>query len=143
MSLVRCRSCDKRCDGRPIAVYWAWFDVERRRHAYMHRLCTSCYAAKVLPLDVTYPEDAHLTCPNCHIDTDGEYDAMYTTSYPGKGPAVQTESPFCSACAAHLRIWVQEHADSLPDRDRADGPYQQTPTTKQTLQALGRALRPS
>lgn len=143
MSLVRCRGCGNRCDGRPISVYWAWRTADGLRLSYMHRLCTACYAAKVLPLDIEYAQVDALTCPNCGIGTEDTYDAIWTTSYPGKGGAVQTESPFCNACAAHLRIWVQEHADPLEDRGRAEGPYQHTPSTADVMRDLGRVLRPS
>ena len=118
MSLVRCRSCNERCDQRPIGVYWAWFPEPGHRISYFQRICTACYAAKVLPLDISYAGVDELHCPGCGIVTEKDYDSVWTTSFPGKQGQLDTESPFCNACAAHMRIWVQEHADRTEPREQ-------------------------
>lgn len=127
-SLVKCQGCGERCGARPIGVYWRWMRADNVWKKYYQRICTGCYAAKVLPLDIDYPGDARLTCPSCHIDTEADYDAIYTTSFPGKGAQLDTESPFCNACAVPVRVWVQEHArdtellDGAPEPRRGSGP---------------------
>lgn len=138
MSLVRCGGCGERCDARPIGVYWRWMRADGVWKHYYHRLCTGCYAAKVLPLDVQVPSDVDLTCPSCGIVTEDDYDGIYTTSFPGNGPQLDTESPFCDSCAVPVRIWVSEHARDTDVDDGAPGPRHESPTAADTLRGLGR-----
>lgn len=141
-SLVRCMGCAERCDQRPIGVYWRWLRADGVWKKYYQRICTGCYAAKVLPLDVDYPAAVKLTCPGCGVETEDDYDGIYTTSFPGKGPQVDTESPFCGACAVPVRAWVVEHArdaelvDGAPEPRRQSAPADR-PTATQTFAALG------
>lgn len=140
-SLVKCAGCGDRCDSRPIGVYWRWMRADGQWKHYYHRLCIGCYSAKVLPLDVSYDGATRLTCPACGIDTEDDYDGMYTTSFPGKGPQLATESPFCGACAVPLRSWVLEHARDTDIDVGAPGPQRESPSGDSVLLALGRTAR--
>lgn len=145
-SLVKCAACGERCGERPVGVYWRWMRADNVWKAYYARICVGCYAAKVLPLDVEYPGDARLTCPGCGADTEDDYDALYTTSFPGKGPQLDTESPFCPACIVPIKAWVQGFARDTDDVDGAAQPRQQAgapdqATASETMKALGRQTR--
>jgi hypothetical protein len=108
--------------------------------AYYARICVGCYAAKVLPLDVNYEGVDRLTCPACGVETEGDYDALYTTSFAGRGPQLDTESPFCAACLVPLKAWVQSFARDTDDDDGAAQPRRERPTSPQTMRDLGRVV---
>lgn len=141
-SLVKCASCGLRCDRRPIGVYWRWMRADGVWKHYYQRICTPCYTAHVLPLDIDYAADERLRCPSCGIDTEDDYDAVYTTSFPGKGPQVETESPFCGACAVPIRQWAIDHARDTDDDVGAPGPPRDALRpeygSRETLRDLGR-----
>jgi len=105
---------------------------------YYTRLCSACYAAKVLPLDMDYTGVARLTCPSCGIDTEDDYDGIYSTSFPGSREQVEVEAPFCSVHAAEYRIWVTAHAQERIDVDGAPEPHQHERRPEQVLRDLGR-----
>lgn len=140
-SLVRCAGCSVRCDTRPISVYWRWMRADGVWKHYYGRYCTGCYAAKVLPLDVSYAGAENLTCPACGISTEDDYDGIYTTSFPRKGPQLDTESPFCDKCAVDIRLWIQAHARDTDNDVGAPGPQRESPSGDQVLRALGRTAR--
>lgn len=141
-SLVKCSGCGERCGSKPISVYWRWQRADQQWKSYSGRYCAGCYAAKCLALDAERPAGARLACPGCGVDTEDDYDAVYTTSYPNPKEATSIDAPFCAACAAMFRIWVQEHARDTDDGGRAlerpstAAPAQATPA--QTIAALGR-----
>lgn len=141
-SLVKCDGCGERCGARPHGVYWRWSRADGIWKHYYQRICDGCYAAKILPLDVDYPADAELTCPGCGMITEADYDAIYTTSFTGKSGRLDTESPFCGACAAMLRSWIVDHARDTDNDVGAPGPQHeasvQAPSARQTLIDLGR-----
>jgi hypothetical protein len=97
--------------------------------------------AKVSPLAASYVGVERLTCPGCGIDTEDDMDAIYTTSYIGGYGEFKTESPFCNACAAQLRIWVQEQGWLLEDQLGATGGPQLDISAAETLRSLGIELR--
>jgi hypothetical protein len=140
-SLVKCAACNERCGDRPVGVYWRWMRADGVWKHYYHRICVGCFAAKVLPLDQSYDDGRRLTCPACGVDTEDDYDGIYTTSFPGKGPQLSTESPFCDACAVPIRVWVQEHARDTDDDVGAPGPRHEAPSSRETLRDLGRVAR--
>lgn len=118
-------------------VTWAWRTADGVRIAYRGRLCAVCFAAKVAPLSIDYEGVERLTCPNCGIDTEEDMDAVYTTSYIGGYGEFRTESPFCAACAAHYRIWVQEHGWRLEDQRGATGGPSTHPSGADILRSMG------
>jgi hypothetical protein len=92
---------------------------------------------KVAPVDAAIDLTAELACPSCHISTETDYDAVYFNLFiPGYGRR-DIEAPFCNACAAHYRIWVQECSDALEDRGRADVGPTSTVSSIDVLRALG------
>jgi hypothetical protein len=105
---------------------------------YYQRICAGCYAAKVLPLDVSYDGDTPLTCPACGQRTEDDYDGIYTTSFPGKGPQLDTESPFCDVCAVEVRLWVQDHARDTDTDDGAPRPHRESVSAEQAIRDMGR-----
>jgi len=143
MILARCTACDKRCDSKPFNTTFAWRRADGVRVAYRAILCMPCYVQLVVPLDLEYAADAALTCPNCGIETEGDYDAIYVTAFIPNYGKREIQSPFCGACAAIKRIWIQEHAQQLEDQLGATGGPNPTPTADEVLAALGiRARRP-
>lgn len=113
--LKRCTSCS---DAQKEPLFWtvaAWNDVNGGRHAYKHRLCLTCVAARIAPLQVHSDSNA-MTCPNCGIDTTGDYDAVYLSWVPKGVGKLQAESPFCGACAAHFRVWFIAGSEVMEDR---------------------------
>lgn len=137
-SLVKCAGCGERCGERPVGVYWRWMRADGVWKKYYARICVGCYAARVLPLDMSYDGQTRLTCPSCGIDTEDDYDGIYTTSFPGKGPQLDTESPFCDVHAAEYRVWVIDHARDTELLEGAPEPLRGSPSARQTLQDLGR-----
>lgn len=137
-SLVRCKACGLRCDARPIGVYWRWMLANKQWKKYYARICNACWVSKVMPLDVDYSADAELTCPQCGMKTEDDYDGIYTTSFPGPVGKLSTESPFCDADAAGYRIWVTSFADDISSLDGAPGPHRERYTPAETLRSLGR-----
>jgi len=136
-SLVKCRACGYRCGERPIGVYWRWMRADGIWKAYYARICAACYASKVLPLDQDYPPDAQLTCPQCGIGTEDDYDAIYTTSYPGGGGKVGTDSPFCGVHAAEYRVWVQSFAQDTESLSGAAQPQRESTTAGRSSNSSG------
>jgi hypothetical protein len=107
---------------------------------YYARLCVGCYASRIAPLEtLDFSGDTRLTCPSCGIDTEDDYDAVYTTAFPGGG---QTDSsaPFCGVHAAEYRIWVTGLARDMDVVDGAPEPHQQRATAASTLRSLGRQV---
>jgi hypothetical protein len=92
---------------------------------------------KISPLDFDPDKAERLTCPNCGIDTDADYDAVFINTFiPGYGRR-DFEAPFCGACAAHFRIWAQSSGTPMEDRGRADiGPASMI-SASETLRSLG------
>jgi hypothetical protein len=137
-SLVKCASCSERCGSRPIGVYWRWMRADGVWKKYYHRICTGCYAAKVAPLEVTYEASENLRCPQCGIDTENDYDAIYVTSFPTGRATASADAPFCAACAVPVRVWVQEHARDITSLDGAPGPHQDAPAAATVIRDMGR-----
>lgn len=137
-SLVKCSGCGERCGTRPIGVYWRWLRSDNVWKKYYARICAGCYASRLLPLDVSYDGTTRLTCPSCGIDTEDDYDGIYTTSFPGHGQQLDTESPFCNVHAAEYRIWVLDHAREIVSVDGALEPRQHDVTAEQAIRDMGR-----
>lgn len=137
-SLVKCAGCGERCGARPVGVYWRWMRADLVWKKYYARICTGCYAAKILPLDIDYVGDVLLTCPSCGEATEDDYDGIYTTSFPSGRGQVETSSPFCGVHAAEYRVWVVAHARDMENVDGAPEPHQQSYSGAQTMRALGR-----
>src|SRR5215471_10897869 len=108
MSLFRCPVCTRRTGAKPVTVFWGWRDVEQRRHAYRQQLCVDCFQTQLSGVANT-PTDAEvLTCPQCGIRTEEDYDACFANLFiPGYG-RLDVEAPLCASCAAKLRMWVRE-----------------------------------
>jgi hypothetical protein len=137
VSLAKCRACARRDGNKPLTVFYAWRNVGGDRLAYKTTLCVSCFAAKVSPLDLHFDGVERLRCPNCGIDTDDDYDAVFVNCFIPHYGRRDIEAPFCNACAAHYRIWVQECGDALEDRGRADDSPSPMLSASATLRALG------
>lgn len=134
----RCTQCGEAQKEARIWAVAAWQRADRIRVAYKHRLCLTCAASRLAPLQV-HSDTAGMTCPGCGIDTTSDYDAVYITWIPKGVGELKAECPFCDACAALFRIWFQEGAEELEDRQqvvegRPDAPQH---TAAQVLAALG------
>jgi hypothetical protein len=138
-SLVKCDACGHRSGIRPTSVYWRWERADKVWKGYYGRLCPACTAAKVLPLDIDYSEGRPLTCPQCGIGTEDDYDAVYLTYYPAGRNQESTDAPFCGVHAAEYRLWVTEFARDTGDDVGASKPQRDGVSAAQTLRALGRS----
>jgi len=137
MPLVRCNGCSERPSDKMTQVTWAWRRTDGVRIAFRGRLCAACFTTKVAPLAISYEGVETLTCPSCGIVTEDDMDAVFTTSYiPGYGE-FKTESPFCGACAAQYRIWIQEHSWQLEDQRGATGGPSTHPSADEVLRSMG------
>lgn len=136
MSLIPCDYCGLRVPEKLCQATWAWYRADGVRVAYRQRLCTGCFCANVLPLDVEANYEA-LTCPACGIDTSHDMDPMYATCFlPGSGKR-SIEAPTCAACATELRVRAQKGATKLEDKEQSRGqdPGPSTPTTRESYWA--------
>lgn len=127
------------------ALFWAvaaWQRADGVRVAYKHRLCLTCAASRLAPMQ-THSDEQGMTCPNCGIDTSQDYDAVYVTWIPKSIGTLQLEAPFCGPCAAIFRIWWQSGSEELEDRQRSvEGrPDAPQPNAAQLAAALGIKLR--
>lgn len=116
----------------------AWQRADGVRVAYKHKLGLECVAAHIAPLQV-HSDEQGMTCPNCGIDTASDFDAVWITWIPKGVGQLSAECPFCNACAARFRLWFQEGAECLEDRDLQSRGRDTAPryTAVETLAALG------
>lgn len=116
----------------------AWQTGNGVRVAYKHRLCLTCLAAKIAPLQVHSDTDS-MTCPACGIDTTQDMDPVFITWIPKRVGELKAECPFCSACAARFRLWFQEGSLELEDRNRIMQGRPDAPAYEaiQVLESLG------
>ena len=137
MSLVKCQACHERIEGKPFRVYFHWQRADGVRKGYRTRLCLTCYASKLVPLDVERDAQSALTCPNCGIITDEDFDAVYANGFiPGYGMR-QIEAPFCGVCAANYRAWVIASSEELEASGGGPRDPPPQPSGDQILRSLG------
>lgn len=135
------KTCTLCAGTQPEPLFWvvsAWQTADGERHAYKHKLCLTCVAARIAPLQV-HSDGQGMTCPGCGIDTSQDYDAVYITWIPKGVGKLSAECPFCNACAAHYRVWFVAGAEVLENRSRSIEGHTYAPqyTASQTLAALG------
>jgi hypothetical protein len=142
MPLVRCAECNRRTDDQPSQVTFAWRRADLVRVAYRCRLCRACLAERCAHVLRRYEGEERLTCPGCGIDTEDDFDAVFTTAYIPSYGKVAGEAPFCGACAAIYRNWVLDKCQLLEDTLGATGGPQQHPSGDEVLRAMGIEPRP-
>ena len=114
MSLSPCSACGVRAPGKLAQITWAWWRADNKRVAYRQRLCLTCMATTVVPLEVN-SRDLSANCPACGIDTSEDMDPVYATSFvPGIGK-VRLELPTCGVCAVRIRERAMTGAVKLED----------------------------
>lgn len=133
----KCDMCTQERAGKPVSLYWAWVEVDGRRHAYKQLVCADCLRERVVQL-IARSEEPVLICPSCGISTADDYEAVYLTyCIPGM-PMGQSEMPMCGADAAAVRDMVLANCKPLPDRGAVvGGPQPDAPTAAETWAALG------
>lgn len=130
MSLYPCSLCGARGPGvgKLAQATWAWWRADNRRVAYRQRVCVSCFAQYIAPLEVSSREFS-MNCPCCGTSSEEDMDPVYLTVYvPGAGP-VRLEMPTDGACAVKLRILAQTGSVELDDQGGqsvGQGPSPQT-----------------
>jgi len=129
--------CHTRGSDKLTQVYWAWTRADAVRTAYKSRLCRGCVAEKLGTLLVLDYGSGRLTCPQCGIDTEDDYDAVYGTVYVAGYPPMQLEAPFCGACSAMYRVWIHDTGAPLEDRRGADVGPSLPPDGATVLRDLG------
>lgn len=137
MALARCQGCGDRIQDKPFRVYFHWQRADGVRLGYKARLCLTCFASKLAPLDIDRDAQNRLTCPSCGIDTEDDYDAVYANAFVPRYGMRRIEAPFCNACAANYRLWVQAGSERL--EDSGEGPRGPSPTLSggEVLRGLG------
>lgn len=131
VSFRPCSICEQRFPGKPAAVYAAWFKADGVRIGWKQRLCPGCFSAAYLALlkaANSNGADAD-TCPSCGQSNSDDLDPIYLTLYLPKQPEREYELATDAACAAKLRLVLQQGADRLEDRS-ASG---RGPTTSTTV----------
>ena len=137
MTLIRCQGCQNRVEGKPFRAYVHWQLADGRRIGYKSRLCLTCYVARMAPLDIDRDAQNRLTCPNCGIDTEEDYDAVYINVFIPQYGMRTLEAPFCNSCAANYRLWVEAASERL--EDSGEGPRGPSPRLSgdEILRSLG------
>jgi hypothetical protein len=109
--------------------------------AYKQKLCLECVATHLAPLYVAC-ESPEMKCPNCGIDTSDDMDPVYAAFIPRGLGKLRLEAPMCGACAAILRVFAQQGAEYLEDREISSRGQETAPRygSEETWAALG--LRP-
>lgn len=118
MSFRPCSICEQRFPGKPATIYCAWFTADNNRIAYKQRLCPGCLGAayvEVLKASNSNGSDTD-TCPSCGGANSVDLDPIFVTLYLPKQPEREYELATDAACAAKLRIVMQQGADRLEDR---------------------------
>lgn len=129
MSLYPCSMCEQRTPGKLCQATWAWWRADNTRVAYRQRLCVTCFAQHISPLEVQSREFT-LLCPVCGTNSEGDMDPVYLTVYvPTVGP-VRLEMPCCGACAVELRVLAQRNATKLEDQSDSLGAADRSPQTQ-------------
>ena len=139
--LVILKACTQCGEKQKEPLTWAvgaWKRADGVRVAYRQNLCMACTVAKLAPLQ-THSDGDLMTCPQCGIGTEDNYDAVYISWIPKHVGKLTIESPFCPPCAAHFRIWWMHGAELLPERvtDREGASDAPSPSSNQLLAALG------
>lgn len=115
------KTCTRCGETQREALFWAvaaWQRADGVRVAFKHKLCLTCAASRLAPMQ-THSDEQGMTCPNCGIGTAEDYDAVYVTWIPKSVGTLQLEAPFCPPCAANFRIWWEPGAEALEDRQRS------------------------
>lgn len=113
------RTCSLCRDAQKEPLFWtvsAWNAADGSRVAYKHKLCLTCVAAKIAPLQV-HSDNEGMTCPACGIDTSDDFDAVYINWIPKGVGMLTAEAPFCNGCAARFRLWFEAGGERLEDRE--------------------------
>jgi hypothetical protein len=135
MSFRPCSICEQRFPGKPATLYSAWFRVDGVRTAYKQRLCPGCFATAYLETlrGVSAHDGAEQTCPLCGASTKDDLDPIYLTLYLPKQPEREYEIGSCAACAAKLRIVLQQGGEPLADRTRQAGGPSPSPSAWESV----------
>jgi hypothetical protein len=123
MNIHGCSVCRTRTGGKLASVYAAWFRADGERTAWKQRLCVQCLThelAQLLRSAAQNSEDLSV-CPACGMDSSETMDPLYLTVYVPKQEAREYALPTCTSCAATLRVSLQQGAEKLTDRQRANG----------------------
>lgn len=118
MSLKPCDAHGARIRGKLATCYWAWFNADGERSAWLQRLCAPCLTERMAGL-LRMASEASLdltVCPACGADSSQDLDAIYATVYLPRQEAREYALTTCASCAARLRLLLQENAEKLPDR---------------------------
>jgi hypothetical protein len=130
MSFASCSLCGNRIQGKPATAYWAWFLADNKRSAWRQKLCLYCFTTSYLPILQRSSENAAdgALCPACGGKSTDEVDAVYLTLYFPKQEAREYELGTDAACAAKLRLVMQQGAIHLEDRAaQMRGPSSEAP----------------
>lgn len=123
MSVYPCAGCGQRVPGRLASLYSAWFIADGSRTAWKQRLCAPCVGRQLRSLLVSAQQatDFVTACPACGKDSSGDLDPIYLTLYLPKQESREFALTTDAACAAILRLSLQDRAERLPDRSLSNG----------------------
>jgi hypothetical protein len=139
--LKTCSACRSTQTDPLTWTVWAWNRADGVRVAYKQKLCLACVATHLAPLYVA-SESPEQNCPNCHIDTSDDMDPVYCAFIPRGIGQLRIEAPMCPSCAAIVRVFAQQGAELLADREIPSRGQETAPRygSSETWAALG--LRP-
>jgi len=119
MSVFRpCSICEQKVPGKLASLYAAWFRADGTRVASKQRLCVGCLQAGYVELLRKVADESNDTdtCPSCGSSNTDDLDPIYLTLYLPKQPEREFELGMDSACAAKLRLVLQQGCEPLQDR---------------------------
>jgi len=118
MSVYPCSYCGQKSPGRLASIYSAWFLADGTRTAWKQRGCVRCVVSRFQTLLAHSTDDSYAMtmCPACGMNSHEDLDPIYVSVYLPKQEPREYQLTTDSACAARLRLTLQDRAERLPDR---------------------------
>jgi len=110
-----CNSCAQQSTVKLCSLYWAWTRADRRRVAYLQKLCLDCFRLQVADI-ASRAQEPVLMCPACGIDTVDDHDDVFVTICVPGFDKLASEWPLCGPCAVEVRNRAILGASRLEDR---------------------------
>jgi hypothetical protein len=123
MSAYVCSGHGARVAGKLASLYSAWFNADGVRTAWRQRLCADCVSERlgVILRSASQQSQDVTACPACGADSSKDPDPIYLTLYLPKQDPREYALTTDAACAAKLRVGLQERAEKLPNRLNGSG----------------------
>lgn len=120
MSVFPCSVCKRRIPGKLASAYWAWFNSDGGRSAWLMRYCPGCAQTDLQALlqSLLGAGDSSnvFACCVCGASAEQDSDPMYLTLYLPKRDPMEFAVQLDAACAVKLRSPITQSGSRLPDR---------------------------